>query len=51
MDRRIVVIGVPSNIGIKPYDDGRARGVDRPRADHAPSAGPPDMDRDARVLA
>ena len=27
--RRIVVIGVPSNIGIKPYDDGRPRGVDR----------------------
>ena len=29
MTRRIVVIGVPSNIGIKPYDDGRPRGVDR----------------------
>jgi arginase len=29
MDRRIAIIGAPSNIGIRPYDDGEARHVNR----------------------
>ena len=29
MDRTIALLGAPSNIGIRPYDDGRPRGLDR----------------------
>ena len=29
MDRRIAIVGAPSNIGIRPYDDGVARHLDR----------------------
>ena len=29
MERTIALLGAPSNIGIRPYDDGRPRGLDR----------------------
>ena len=29
MDRQIAVIGAPSNLGIRPYDDGQERNLDR----------------------
>jgi arginase len=29
LKRRIAVLGAPTNLGLKPYDDGRARGVDQ----------------------
>ena len=29
MNKTIALLGAPSNIGIRPYDDGRLRGLDR----------------------